>query len=843
MSGGGGGGGGGARGPSGPVPASARKLVQGLKEIVNRPDAEIYAALRECDMDPDEAVSRLLSQDTFQEVKSKRDKKKEVKETPEPRSRGASNSSRSSRGGVNHAGRSSSAQSGSSGTDYRASRSSILGPAVPATNAIQKPTVPSLSTNKDVVPNGSVGAPQSSSGFQHNCFGVPGQMSMADIVKMGRPQVRSSGKPMAAADASYAGQTPSLSSSVNQNSKQSANTAVPTTFDFPALPDPIPHTVNSSHGSAGNSHTHENDWFPQDETPSGAQSTGIEASRDQSLSVASLDQSMLVADAAYSQENSHAEENNSTAVKTTLSSERHLEIVEEDNHFNDGLLQNSNAYQAQVHSYVDNEVGISNVDAESAVANFQHLSLQNEDIAATKSAEDNPAVILPDHLQAANADCAHLSFGSFESGAFSGLLSSKVPKGSLEDDEVHIPDESPSVNRIDVRNQDYYDNDALNSSANEDVETRIGTNMDNIDGPSVSESDVLRQGAIDVPGLQYDLPSVSSHAYSNTTQPSTMEDPQGNTQAQPLSHFSGLLQANALPNNLLGSNLTPLREFDFSQLLQTQSATKYNPSVAPNNLPAISMQETLKSGGFPNTQSTQHVPSTSIPSGLPLPQQLPVYSQPTLPLGPFTSLVGYPYLPQNYYLPSAAFQQAYSSNGPFHQSAAPAVPGAGMKYSMPQYKSSPPASSLPQPSSLSGYGGFGNANNIPGNFSLNQGAPSVPTTLGFDEALGTQFKDPNHYAALQQSDNSAMWLHGGAGSRTVSAVPPGNFYGFQGQSQQGGFRQAHQPSQYGGLGYPSFYQSQASLPQEHPQNPTEGSLNNPQGVPSRPSHQLWQHSY
>ena len=60
--GGGGGGGGGARGPSGPVPASARKLVQGLKEIVNRPDAEIYAALRECDMDPDEAVSRLLSQ-------------------------------------------------------------------------------------------------------------------------------------------------------------------------------------------------------------------------------------------------------------------------------------------------------------------------------------------------------------------------------------------------------------------------------------------------------------------------------------------------------------------------------------------------------------------------------------------------------------------------------------------------------------------------------------------------------------------------------------------------------------------------------------------------------------
>lgn len=214
----------------------------------------------------------------------------------------------------------------------------------------------SLSTNKDGVPNGSVGTPQSSSGFQHNWFGVTGQMSMADIVKMGRPQARTSGKPMGTTDASYAGQTPSFSSSVNQNLKQSASTALPTAFDqgFPALPDPIPHTVNSIHGSAGNNQSHENDWFPQDEPPSGTHSTGIEASGDKSLSVASLDQSMLVANAAYSQENSHAEENH-VAVKATLSSERHLEIVEEDNHFNDGLLQNSSAYQAQVHSYVDNE--------------------------------------------------------------------------------------------------------------------------------------------------------------------------------------------------------------------------------------------------------------------------------------------------------------------------------------------------------------------------------------------------------------------------------------------------------------------------------------------------------
>jgi hypothetical protein len=47
----------GGGGAMGVVPVSTRKLVQGLNEIVNCPDVEIYAALRECDMDLDEVVS------------------------------------------------------------------------------------------------------------------------------------------------------------------------------------------------------------------------------------------------------------------------------------------------------------------------------------------------------------------------------------------------------------------------------------------------------------------------------------------------------------------------------------------------------------------------------------------------------------------------------------------------------------------------------------------------------------------------------------------------------------------------------------------------------------------
>lgn len=38
-----------------------KKMIQSLKEVVNCPEAEIYAVLKDCNMDPNEAVQRLLS--------------------------------------------------------------------------------------------------------------------------------------------------------------------------------------------------------------------------------------------------------------------------------------------------------------------------------------------------------------------------------------------------------------------------------------------------------------------------------------------------------------------------------------------------------------------------------------------------------------------------------------------------------------------------------------------------------------------------------------------------------------------------------------------------------------
>ncbi|XP_055810707.1 GBF-interacting protein 1-like isoform X2 [Solanum dulcamara] len=78
-------GGGGARVS---IPSSVKKTIQNIKEITGiHSDDEIYAMLKECSMDPNETAQKLLYQDTFHEVKRKRDRRRENlnKESAEPK--------------------------------------------------------------------------------------------------------------------------------------------------------------------------------------------------------------------------------------------------------------------------------------------------------------------------------------------------------------------------------------------------------------------------------------------------------------------------------------------------------------------------------------------------------------------------------------------------------------------------------------------------------------------------------------------------------------------------------------------------------------------------------------
>ncbi|KAL0742674.1 hypothetical protein Bca4012_084187 [Brassica carinata] len=130
------------------IPSRSRQIVQSLKEVANSPETEIYAMLKECNMDPNEAVHRILSQgssffllmvaclvpdlqfhyysyfDPFHEVKSRKEKKKETRDMPDSRPRGANNTyNRGGRGGSDrYAGRSASTHLSSTGKIYEQER-------------------------------------------------------------------------------------------------------------------------------------------------------------------------------------------------------------------------------------------------------------------------------------------------------------------------------------------------------------------------------------------------------------------------------------------------------------------------------------------------------------------------------------------------------------------------------------------------------------------------------------------------------------------------------------------------------------------------------------------------
>ncbi|KAJ4815699.1 Cell wall protein AWA1 isoform 1 [Rhynchospora pubera] len=92
MNGGTGKSGDGSRVPAVAIPAGVRKTIENIKEIAsNHSDEEVYAMLRECSMDPNETCQKLLLQDTFHEVRRKRDKKKEGgnRELVDPKNRPA----------------------------------------------------------------------------------------------------------------------------------------------------------------------------------------------------------------------------------------------------------------------------------------------------------------------------------------------------------------------------------------------------------------------------------------------------------------------------------------------------------------------------------------------------------------------------------------------------------------------------------------------------------------------------------------------------------------------------------------------------------------------------------
>lgn len=80
-----------------------------------------------------------------------------------------------------------------------------------------------------------------------------------------------------------------------------------------------------------------------------------------------------------------------------------------------------------------------NPELSAFTGNLEQLSIQNE-VHDVNTAEENPAVVFPDHLQVTNSDCSHLSFGSFGS-----VLSAGFPISNTQNNNVKNSLESTST--------------------------------------------------------------------------------------------------------------------------------------------------------------------------------------------------------------------------------------------------------------------------------------------------------------------------------------------------------------------------------------------------------------
>jgi hypothetical protein len=174
-----------------------------------------------------------------------------------------------------------------------------------------------------------------------------------------------------------------------------------------------------------------------------------------------------------------------------------------------------------------------NGDMSATTKQFDQLTLHE----GPKSSDDNPTVIIPDHLQVSNADCAHLTFDS------SGTIDASLTTKPLEchGDAATVPDDQ-SMDQTDVRYvfyflvffapillcstykpsfflfriHEYGSKATATPAADEYAASVTYSNLENLDVISVQQSEVTRASFLDViNNTGYNLSSTSDFAASS----------------------------------------------------------------------------------------------------------------------------------------------------------------------------------------------------------------------------------------------------------------------------------------------------------------------------------------
>ncbi|XP_061349671.1 uncharacterized protein LOC133294920 [Gastrolobium bilobum] len=678
------------------VPAVAKKVVQRVKEIVNCTEQEIYAVLKECDMDPNRAVEKLIAQDTFHEVRSKRERRKEMKEALDSRTRG--NNLGLIRGGkTGTCCDRSVVHGGLTHVTYNEHGKAVdngeVGLKCPldtfsTTHVVGKNTKSdSLSTDngRQAFRTGDSmsDSAQVSSGPQSSLIGVSkGHLSMADVVRMGTTsQVAVSHNHYNTSQVSTDGNSESsLSLHCQKHSEQ------PVFHDeWPVIEQPI---TGNSHALNMSASSNSNELFKHPNL----HDTAVSLCMNRELDAAQVSRGNVAIESASI--------HNVTSSNTGLGSQSNSNL--------------KNSCSSDFHSSCEHHDDVS-----STASDFHRLSIRESKL-EEPSSEDSPTVVLPNHLLALAANCSHLSFGSYNGGRNSAssaiFASNHISRSGLEEKSAAVDGSSAQF---------------LDASALYPGDKQLG--FDAFRGTADYENhDILSSPPQELE--KYIVPEETlGHDYNTMVSASVpLKKPDlliGNH-----SNFPRELHAdsNSIPGDLLAFLMS-----------QSQPAI-YNNAVSSIRNPAISMSEVMEPGAF------------ALPNRSALPQDLTVKS--SLHFQQLPDTEGYGSLPQNQsYMTTTNSPQTFSGNNAYNQSHVDMKYNIAQNRNELLMSRFPPATARDAFGYENLGSSFYRPGNFLSNPSL--GGYMMPSS-SFDQILPSQYNGGRNLSSIQEHGSFSQWDYG-----------------------------------------------------------------------------------
>ncbi|KAJ0988207.1 hypothetical protein J5N97_006563 [Dioscorea zingiberensis] len=878
------------------IPGSVRRMIQNIKEIAgNHSDEEVYAMLKECAMDPNETAQRLLLQDTFHEVKRKRDRRKESnKESADSRWRTVS-TGRGNRGGRGSFSSRYVANEASSGRNTGAEKENRINQSTDkSTGSTPSPIVHDAEIKSTTLLQNSVGALANGPSNVESLKSSQGPISQAVgvncIIKAEESPATESMKkgPLADAKLSIAS-GPSIPGSMTPDQLQSSmkSSSIPgvyasasdpvlvPSFDTraPALVGtikrevgnmrPVDKTSNSvvSHDVAGSelpstgskeSSEFQNNYMHgklQVKTPAFEANQLLDAPQDASSS--SLTSSMGSRPSSNyssrSQQQSAPHKGKEWKAKATPVNSAQAS----------GVLATSDIVSISTEP-VDRSVPASSSTVSQDVIPKLQKKLEDLHFSGTKH------VIIPNHLQVPESERSGLSFGSFDANFGLGARIGNCPESdksstplseTSQEIEENVEEPSSSIQVPPPTSQEAAYSEDPHSPTQKTENLSSGDADISSEAPEVQDYDQSKPESTLAPEGPLHSVIHTTPTYSTlglvpqvVSQFATFEGPEN----QPR-------DASRLPSFVVQHHFDPSTSYytqfyrppidgdgRFSPFLPPGAAAKFNGNIAV--LPAQTGQSPQESGNSLVVSSAAPSPVATqagvIQSSISVTQQpVPVFRQPA---GVHISHYHPNYIPYSQYispffvppgnihpfLSNTTFPQQPPTGGIFTPAAA--APSANpVKYTISQFKSGTNNGNSTHVGMPTGYGTY---NLTTAGYSPNPTVTSGNSTSN-EDLTASQFKENSVYMTGQQSEGSAVWIP--APGRDIPALQPSSFYNLPPPGQPLSFA----PSQAGHGAFTGIYHPTQTvtatavhplLPQSQPMSGAVEMVGPPAGVYQQP---------